>query len=231
LHLQENIFIFIGPPGSGKGSLSNLCIQKFGWKQLSTGNLCRKHVAKETIIGKKIDFAIKSGKLISDDLITQMIIGWFINQSVNNFTVILDGYPRTVAQAQFFNDFIQKNFKAPKLQIIRFLIPDDTVVTRLCYRYICQNNDCQTVYSLTSDFLNSSKKLMICDLCSSSLGRRSDDKESIVRKRLKIYYKYEKKLLDFYRFTGQFIKRINVNKALDEVFENFKQLTNTKAYD
>jgi len=230
LHLQEKIFIFIGPPGSGKGSLSNLCIQKFGWKQFSTGNLCRKHVAKKTSIGQKIDFAIKSGKLISDDLITQMIIKWFIDQPVSNSTVILDGYPRTVVQAQFFNDFIQKNFKAPKLQVIKFLIPDDAVVTRLCHRYVCQNNDCQAVYSLISDSLNSSKKLMICDLCSSSLGRRSDDKESTIRKRLKIYYKYEKELLDFYHLAGQFVKKVNVNKALDEVFEDFKQLISTKFY-
>ena len=231
MHLQEKIFIFIGPPGSGKGSLSNLCIQKFGWKQLSTGNLCRKHVAKETSMGKKIDFAIKSGKLIPDDLITQMIVEWFINQSVNNSAVILDGYPRTVAQARFFNDFIQKNFEAPKLQIIKFLIPDDTVVTRLCHRYICQNNDCQVVYSFTSDSLNSSKKLMICDLCSSRLGRRSDDKESTILKRLKIYYKYEKELLNFYRCTGQAIKKVNVNKTLNEVFEDFKQIINVKFYD
>jgi len=181
-------------------------------------------VANKTSIGKKIDFAIKSGKLISDDLITQMIIEWFINQPADNSTVILDGYPRTVAQAQFFNDFVQKNFEAPKLKIIKFLIPDDTVVTRLCHRYVCQNNDCQVVYSLTSDSLNSPKKLMVCDFCSSSLGRRSDDKESTIRKRLKIYYKYEEKLLNFYRDSGQFIKKVNVNKTLNEVFENFKQL-------
>lgn len=231
MHLQEKILIFIGPPGSGKGSLSSLCIQKFGWNQLSTGNLCRKHVAKETSIGKKIDFAIKSGKLIPDDLVAQMIIEWFINQPTSDSTVILDGYPRTVTQAQFFNDFIQKKFKAPKLQVIRFLIPDDTVVTRLCYRYICQNNDCQAVYSLTPNSLNNSKKMMICDFCSSSLYRRSDDKESTIRKRLKIYYKYEKELLDFYCFAGQFIRKINVNKALSEVFEDFKQLISTKIYD
>lgn len=110
MYFQEKIFIFIGPPGSGKGSLSSLCTQKFGWKQLSTGNLCIKHIANETSIGKKIDFAIKSGKLIEDDLITQMITEWFTNQSVNSLAVILDGYPRTVEQARFFDDFIKKKF-------------------------------------------------------------------------------------------------------------------------
>ena len=224
MYLQEKIFIFIGPPGSGKGSLSNLCMQKFGWKQLSTGNLCRKHIANETSIGRKIDFAIKSGKLIEDDLITQMITEWFINQSVDNPTIILDGYPRTVKQARFFDDFIKKNFKAPQLQIIKFLIPDDTVVRRLCCRYICQNSDCQAVYSLTSNSLNCSKKLLTCDRCTSKLGRRSDDKEMTIRKRLKTYYKYEKELLDFYHCVGQIVKKVDVDKSLNEVFESFKQL-------
>ena len=228
MNLQEKIFIFIGPPGSGKGSLSNLCTQKFGWKQLSTGNLCRKHIANETSIGKKIDFAIKSGKLIADGLITKMITEWFINQSVDNSAVILDGYPRTVEQARFFDDFIKKNFKVPQLQIIKFLIPDDTVVTRLCCRYICQNSDCQAVYSLTPDSLNCSKKSLTCDHCASKLGRRSDDKETTIRKRLKTYYKYEKELLNFYHCIGQIIKKVDVDKPLNAVFKNFKQLIECK---
>ncbi len=224
MYLQEKIFIFIGPPGSGKGSLSDLCVQKFGWKQLSTGNLCRKHIADETSIGKKIDFAIKSGKLIADDLITQMITKWFISQSVGSPVVVLDGYPRTVDQARFFDDFVKKNFKAPQLKIIRFLVADDAVVTRLCYRYVCQNSDCQAIYSLKSDSLNCSKKSLTCDRCASKLGRRNDDKETTIRKRLKIYYKYEKELLDFYHCIGQVIKKVDVDKPLSEVFKNFKQL-------
>src|SRR5438105_2140053 len=103
-----NIFIFLGPPGSGKGSVSRLCIKDLGWVQLSTGNLCRKHIAKQTEIGKEIDFAIKSGKLVSDDLITNMVLEWFQKDFDDSHTVILDGYPRTIMQAQAFTKLFDK---------------------------------------------------------------------------------------------------------------------------
>ena len=92
----ERIVLFVGPPGSGKGTLSQKCVQELGWKQISTGDLCRAHIANETEIGKKIDFAIKSGKLVDDGLISQMVFEWFSEQKNGPHTVILDGYPRTV---------------------------------------------------------------------------------------------------------------------------------------
>ncbi len=230
LQSQEKIFIFIGPPGAGKGSLSHLCIQEFGWKQLSTGNLCRKHISKKTAVGKKMDFAIKSGKLIADELITQMIIEWFLDFSVNGRTIILDGYPRTIGQARFFDDFFKKKFATSQLQVIKFLIPDNKVIKRLCYRYVCQNSDCQAIYSLKPASLNQEKKLHICNYCSSKVGRRSDDKEQTIYDRLKTYYKFETELLNFYQNRGQLVKKINADKPLNDVFEDFKQLVH-KIYD
>ena len=73
---RKDIVIFLGPPGSGKGSLSQLCVKRLGWHQLSTGNLCREHIARGTEIGTQIDFAIKSGKLIADSLILEMVHDW-----------------------------------------------------------------------------------------------------------------------------------------------------------
>ncbi|TET07002.1 hypothetical protein E3J79_00195 [Candidatus Dependentiae bacterium] len=72
---QMEIYLFIGPPGSGKGSLAQKCIRELGWKKFSTGNECRKHVSEQTEIGKEIDFAIKSGKLITDELVIAMVSG------------------------------------------------------------------------------------------------------------------------------------------------------------
>ncbi|MGB8367367.1 MAG: nucleoside monophosphate kinase [Candidatus Babeliales bacterium] len=228
LHLEEKIFIFIGPPGAGKGSLSTLCTQEFGWKQLSTGNLCRRHIAKETSIGKKIDFTIKSGKLIADELITRMIIDWFMNFSANGNTTILDGYPRTIGQARSFGNFIRKTFVDSQLKIVKLLIPDDVVIKRLGRRYVCQNSDCQAIYSLKPGSINHSKKSFTCDYCTSSLGRRDDDKEKTVRERLKTYYKFEDELLNFYQHEGRAIKKVNVDKPLNKVFEDFKTLIASK---
>ena len=102
---KQNIVIFLGPPGSGKGSLSNLAIKNMGFNQISTGNLCRQHIANATDIGNQIDSIIKSGRLIPDELITSMVFDW-LNQRNNGFLpIILDGYPRTVNQAIALNDF------------------------------------------------------------------------------------------------------------------------------
>ena len=79
MSLGKRAYIFIGPPGAGKGSLSHLCVEKLGWTQISTGDLFRKHRAQGTEIGKQIDFAVKSGKLVEDKLVIQVGMEWFNN--------------------------------------------------------------------------------------------------------------------------------------------------------
>src|SRR5437762_6897088 len=99
--------------------------------QVSTGNLCRKHIAEETKIGKEIDLIIKSGKLISDDIITSMVSEWLSENAPKTSGIIFDGYPRTVAQAQAFENILKMIFPDVQEQVILFLIPDDIVVDRL----------------------------------------------------------------------------------------------------
>ncbi len=95
---ERSIVIFIGPPGAGKGSLSQLCVKELGWAQLSTGNLCRYHITEQTELGKQIDLAIKSGKLISDGVIVDMVDKALPETFKQSPIVILDGFPRTVAK-------------------------------------------------------------------------------------------------------------------------------------
>ncbi len=144
---QKDIFIFLGPPGSGKGSLSHLCVKRLGWQQLSTGNLCREHIAQQTDIGKQIDFAIKSGKLISDSLIIEMASAWLKKTFEHTGIVIFDGFPRTVPQAQALHEIIT-SLDDVTMNVVRMDIPFETVVYRLLARSICQNNKCQSVYSM-----------------------------------------------------------------------------------
>jgi adenylate kinase len=221
---KTDIFVFIGPPGSGKGSLSNLCSIKLGWVQLSTGNLCRKHIAEKTEIGKQIDFAIKSGKLVSDSLVTSAVEDWFRQNLSQAQAVILDGYPRTVAQAKALQELILKGPFKLNLIIVRFAIPDEKVLLRLCSRFICENISCQAIYSLASGSALKPKKHMSCDACGGALIRRKDDDEEAVIERLKIYHRHEQDLLNFYERTKQPIKEVQVEKPLDEVFEEFKNL-------
>ena len=220
---RTEVFIFIGPPGAGKGSLSSLCVNKLGWAQLSTGNLCRKHIAEQTEIGKQIDFAIKSGKLVSDSLVCQVVGDWLTENVGRVPAIILDGFPRTLPQAQVLNDMFSKSSDM-KLKVVRLSISDNTVIERLCNRYICANIECQEVYSVTQGSSQAPKVESVCNRCSSVLVRRKDDHEEAVRERLKIYHKHEQDLLNFYKNIKHEIADFAVERPLNDVFEEFMKL-------
>jgi adenylate kinase len=220
--MANDIYIFIGPPGSGKGTLSSFCVKNFGWNQLSTGNLCRKHIAEQTEIGKQIDLALKFGKLISDDLITSMVGDWLFEIIETNKAVILDGYPRTLAQAKSFNALLTTKLKNSKVKVIKFSIADNYVIDRICRRFICQNKECQAVYSAVENSLLAPKKSMTCDNCTSVLVRRNDDLPEAIKERLHVYYKHENELVNFYENLGYSIIEFNAEKSIESVFEDFK---------
>jgi adenylate kinase len=218
---SEEIFIFVGPPGSGKGSLASLCAERLGWNNLSTGNLCRKHIAEQTEIGKEIDFAIKSGKLVSDELISKMVEQWFVVEDAGQSVVILDGYPRTVKQAEIFDNLLKSSLENLKLHIVQLLVSDETVLQRLSSRLVCSNKECQAVYSAQAGSLCAPKVDNVCDICASKVVRRVDDDESAIHKRLQIYHQHTNNLLDFYHKMGYDIVKINVEKPLEMVFDDF----------
>jgi len=226
---KNEIFVLVGSPGSGKGSVSHLCIKEFGWEQLSTGDLCRKHIAEQTEIGKEIDFAIKSGKLVSDSIIVDMVNKWLIDQIESGANVLLDGYPRNLAQAEALDAFLKdEKFADIGLRIIKFAVPDEVVVDRLCNRCICSNKDCQAVYSMAKDSPCKPKEDMVCDACASPLHVRSDDTIETIKERLSIYHEYEDSMLDFYTRKGNEILKVDATKPLVEVFESFKKVVGLK---
>ena len=221
MNLAGKVFIFIGPPGAGKGSLSSLCVKQFGWLQISTGNLCRKHIAEQTKIGKEIDLITKSGKLINDELINSMVFEWFGEHADKASGIIFDGYPRTVAQAEAFDLMLRDMFPSMRVRVVLFNLADDIVVNRLCSRYICQNKECQAIYSFAAGSDVAAMPTVLCDLCSGPLGRREDDNEEAVRKRLEIYHRHEQQLIGFYRSNESEIIELDASKPLDEVFNDF----------
>ncbi len=212
----------MGPPGSGKGSLANKCVSDLGWTQLSTGNLCRKHIAMQSEIGKSIDFAIKSGRLIADEIITKMVDEWLeVGEEISG-SVILDGFPRTVPQAEVLETMLKEKYPETSLYVVRLSVPDHIIVQRIVNRYICKNRDCQGVYSLLEGSKLAPRNGLMCDICSSQIERRSDDTEETIKERLAIYHKHEKDMLDFYRNVGQEIMEINAHVPLVEAFNQLK---------
>lgn len=223
MNSQKTVYIFVGPPGSGKGTLSYLCVKNWGWIQLSTGNLCRKHIAEQTELGKQIDFALKSGKLVPDNLINQMVCNWFQDTIKKVDTIILDGYPRTVAQAKELHSFLKQGLPEVSVKVVRFFISDETVVNRICGRLVCKNKDCQEVYSAIPGARNP-LKAMKCDTCCHELGCRNDDAVTQIKERLVTYHKHEGDLLHFFKNTNYFIQELKVERDLDDIFEDFKTM-------
>lgn len=220
----KQVYIFLGPPGSGKGTLSNLCVKNLGWSQLSTGNLCRKHIAEQTEIGKLIDLALKSGKLISDELITDMVKDWLFEIIDSVDSVILDGFPRTLPQAQAFGKIITEKMSTMCAKVVKFSIPDEKVIARVGSRFVCKNKNCQTVYSLVENSNLAPKRSMICDNCDSELIRRSDDSVETITERLVTYHKHEQALIDYYVDTGFSVVDVNAERSIESLFEEFKRI-------
>lgn len=220
----QQVYIFMGPPGSGKGTLSSLCREKLGWRQLSTGNLCRKHISEGTEIGKQIDFALKSGKLVSDSLITSMVIEWLSQDKFHASPIIFDGYPRTSCQAQEFEQTIRFGDGVVTSTVIRLKVSDPIIIKRLSTRFTCSNRDCQQVYSVQEDSLLQPAIKGMCSKCNGVLEQRADDTPESIVERLATYRRFEGELLDFYAQNKYPIVEVCVEKTIDQVFDEFKQV-------
>lgn len=221
---KNNIVVLIGPPGAGKGSLSKLLVKRFGWIQLSTGNLCREHIINQSEIGKEIDLIIKSGKLISDDLVVKMVEDWLLSHANKSSSIIFDGFPRTIEQAKALDKILSK-INLFDLNIIKLEAADANLTARLSSRATCSNNKCQAVYSLVNEKLKP-KKEDTCDECSSKLSFRSDDNEASILQRLAIYRVNENNIVNYFHDRGKIIEKIFMDGPLELIYQDFVKKLN-----
>ena len=215
-------FIFFGAPGAGKGSLATMCVKKLGWRQLSTGNLFRKHISEGTELGNQIDFAIKSGKLVDDEVVVKTVATWVYENISLTKAIMCDGFPRTLVQARLFIDLLKKDFPKASVCVVKLEISDESVVARLSSRRMCQ--ECQATFSVLPGSDRKPRFEGVCDSCEGALIQRNDDKPETILTRLAVYHKHAGELLHFYEQLGISTVTIDVEKSLDEVFENFVAL-------
>jgi len=188
---MSKIVIFLGPPGAGKGTQSQLLKERNGFIQISTGDLLREAVKNQTELGKLAKQYMDEGKLVPDDLIISLIKEKLQEYADKN--IIFDGFPRTIPQAESLDNLLShlnKNIDA----VILFKIEDEEVVKRLTGRRVCPS--CGAVYHMV---YNPPKIDEICDKCGAGLIQRDDDKEEVIRKRLEVYHQQTKPLIEYYK--------------------------------
>jgi adenylate kinase len=213
--------ILLGPPGAGKGTQAQRLVERHGIPQLSTGDMLRAAVKAGTEVGKRAKAVMDAGKLVSDDIVNA-IVSERIDQPdcANGF--ILDGYPRTLAQA----DAVEAMLKEKGLDldhVIEFEVDDEVLVSRIAGRYSCAN--CDTGYH--DDNLKP-KTPGVCDKCGSTeFKRRPDDNPETVRTRLWDYYKKTAPLIGYY-YAKDKLRKVDGMADIDAVTAQIEAVVDGK---
>ena len=194
--MKQMNLVLLGPPGAGKGTQAKALAAQIECPHISTGDMLREAVREGTALGLKAKAVMERGELVSDELLTG-IIGERLAREDCTRGFILDGYPRNLTQAGILEGILKNLEKNPVLAL-ELEVPDDAIVSRLANRRSCPS--CGAVYNLvTSPPKNDSQ----CDSCNAGLVQRDDDKESVIRERLRVYHEKTAPLSDYFGRSGQ----------------------------
>lgn len=188
--------ILLGPPGAGKGTQAKQIVERYGIPQISTGDLLRENVKLGTELGKKAKAVMDAGKLVSDELVCEMVAERVARPDCAR-GYILDGFPRTVGQAEWLDGFLSARGSKLPLRVIKINVDYDKLIKRLTGRRTC--SACGTIYNI---YTNPPKVSEICDQDGAKLTFRKDDSEEAIATRLKAYEKETLPLADYYRKRG-----------------------------
>ncbi|MEM5820788.1 MAG: nucleoside monophosphate kinase [Candidatus Aenigmatarchaeota archaeon] len=211
--------IIFGPPGSGKGTYSAMLKEKIGMEKISTGDIFRAEIKNQTELGKKVESYVKQGLLVPDEIVIE-VVKKILDEKKDNY--ILDGFPRTVKQAEWL-------LKYTKIDaVIKINIHDEILIEKISGRRICSNPKCDGNYNVV--FIDKTvegvryylpailpKNDMKCDKCGSPLIQRDDDKPEVVRERLKVYYQQSRPVEEYLRKRGVKFIEIWANREPKEV--------------
>ncbi len=203
--------IFLGPPGAGKGTYAKRVVEKYSIPHISTGDIFREAIAKGTELGKKVQDIVNSGNLVPDEL-TNALVEERLQQPDCDKGFILDGYPRTLNQAQALDNMLTRMGRV-LTGALYFEVDEETVVQRISTRRVCSK--CGKVYNLIT---LPSKVEGICDDCGGHLIQRDDDKEDVVRGRFRVYIEKTSPLIEYYRNQNKLFT-LDGRKSVEEVMK------------
>ncbi|MFH0874837.1 MAG: adenylate kinase [archaeon] len=194
--------IFLGAPGVGKGTQADLVSKQKKIPHISTGDIFRSNIKNATPLGKKAKEFMDKGYLVPDDVTNNMVKDTLTDMKSG---YILDGYPRTIAQA----DFLSKIEKIDK--VINFTLPESEIVKRISGRRTCKG--CQSIYHT---IWNPPKKEGVCDKCNGELIQRTDELPATVKKRLDVYNKETAPLIDYFK-KKKLLAEIDASPKIEEI--------------
>ena len=196
--------VLLGPPGAGKGTYARILSQKYGIPTISVGDLFRAAIKNETELGKKVKAFVSSGDLVPDEIVVEVVKSR-LNKDDCKRGFLLDGYPRTVYQAEVMPSF--KNI----VVALNFVVPDQVIMDRIGGRRTC--NKCAATYHIK----NIPPKVQgICDKCGSPLLQREDEKPQVIKNRLEVYREKTKPVADYLR-TKDLVADIDANYPIEEI--------------
>ena len=203
--------ILLGPPGSGKGTQAERLRKELNLPHVASGDLFRDHLKRESELGKLARSYMDNGQLVPDDVTIAMVKERLSRSDCRGGT-ILDGFPRTLAQAEALDSILQE--LGQQLTGVLFIaVPDDVLIERLSGRRICRN--CQTPYHI---LFSPPREMQTCDLCGGELYQRDDDQPETIKERVDVYHQQTAPLIKYY-LAADLLHEIDGNIEIDQVTE------------
>ncbi|MBR6341987.1 MAG: adenylate kinase [Treponema sp.] len=206
-----NNFIFLGPPGAGKGSLAVKVAEAYKIPHISTGDIFRANIKAQTPLGVKVKAIIDSGSLVSDELTFELVKDRLAQDDCKN-GYILDGFPRTIPQAEMLEGLVAD------VKVVNFEIADEIVIRRLSTRRVCKA--CGANFNVLT---LPPKVEGVCDKCGGELYQRDDDKQESIMHRMDVYREQTEPLINFYKNKGK-ITDLDASIETDVLLGEFKKI-------
>jgi adenylate kinase len=208
--MRNRFIVLLGPPGAGKGTQAKMISEKLDIPHISTGDILRESVKKDTPLSREVKQIMEKGELVSDSLL-EKIIRERLNEKDCEKGFLLDGYPRNLSQSETLKSILSEKNIFESVVALEISVPDDEIVKRLKNRRSCPN--CGMVYNLIT---NPPKKDSLCDGCGSQLVLRDDDKEETVRQRLLVYHQKTEPVIVFFEKYKKLLK-VNGNQTPERI--------------
>ncbi len=208
--------IMLGAPGAGKGTQAKKIAQEYKIPHISTGDIFRANIKEGTELGKKAQEYMDQGLLVPDELVCDLVVDRIHKDDCKN-GFILDGFPRTIPQAEALDQALAQDGEAIEYAI-DVEVPDENIIRRMAGRRSCK--DCGAIFHVE---YNPPKKENCCDACGGELILRDDDKEETVKKRLEVYHEQTAPLIDYYKKAGS-LREVDGTQDINVVFDEIKTI-------